>query len=113
MRLSILFALSVFTGCASNEESKTIDTIGSCTHLQSSVSYSGSACTGATVYSKSYTYCTETTDTSTCKTYTSCSNGFYYSDLQSPNTNKGCTAAGFPLACSGGSKKVSSLDQCP
>lgn len=105
-----LFLLSI--GCANNEPERT-DNSGSCTHSVLSGNYSQSDCTGTSSNLQLKSYCQDVSDVSYCKTYTSCNNGFYYNDLQLSNKGKSCVANGYPLACTGGTYKVSSLSNCP
>jgi hypothetical protein len=104
--------LVLLIGCATQEE-KPVDKSGSCSHARFTAYYAASNCTGSISNTQLKSYCTEASDYENCKTYTSCSNGFYYSDAQVGIQGKSCAANGYPLACSGGLNKVSDLTNCP
>lgn len=110
MRFALVVVLFV---CCVNQQEDKVDNSGSCTHSQLTGYYSNSNCTGTFSSSQLKSYCHDTTDTATCKTYTSCNSGFYYNDVQLAAKGKACAANGYPLACAGGTYKVSNLSNCP
>lgn len=98
--------------CATTEDEKE-DKSGSCTHSQLSGNYTNANCTGTLSGGVFKNYCNDTTNIDTCKTYTSCNNGFHYSDSQVGIKGKSCAANGYPLACTGGFNKAATLTNCP
>lgn len=112
---AIIMAVLVYCSlrCSNSTDQPAEDKTGACSHIQTSTNYSNAACTGSILVTSTKTYCTETSDYTSCKLVTSCTNGFSYSDAQFGIQGKTCAQAGYPLACANPNNKVSALGNCP